>query len=321
MREKRFSSFIAKYGMPLVLLVLIFGLQLWRPEAKLLSLTNIRTILLQTSVLGFMALGLSFVMLAGESDISFAGTLGMMSAIFTMLANSGMNYFQALFLVMLVGMTVSFLIAVLVIRGGFSAFIISISFMFIGLGIERSFNEGVTIWLTNESIKAIGSKTFLNFFVFSWFLVIMFISGFILVKNTRFGFSLRIVGENKAAATEAGISPSRIKIIVFILSGALYALAATIEPIRYGGSIIGAGQNYMLPALAACYLGSTMFTPGRVNIAGTFIGSLFMITISTFMTLLYLPYYFTPSVQGLTLLIAVGLSVFKNRKTIQQVKI
>ena len=77
----------------------------------------------------------------------------------------------------------------------------------------------------------------------------------------------------------------------------------------------------MLPALAACFLGSTMFTPGRVNIIGTLIGSLFMTVISNFMQLLSLAYYFPPLVQGLTLLLAVGISVFHNRDTIQQVKI
>ena len=99
------------------------------------------------------------------------------------------------------------------------------------------------------------------------------------------------------------------------------ALASTTEPIRYGGSIVGAGQSYMLPALSACYLGSTMFKPGRVNIAGTFIGVLFMICVSNFMTLLSFQYYFTPLVQGLILIFAVGLSSFKTRDTIQQVKV
>jgi ribose/xylose/arabinose/galactoside ABC-type transport system permease subunit len=93
------------------------------------------------------------------------------------------------------------------------------------------------------------------------------------------------------------------------------------EPIRYGGSIVGAGQGYLLPALAACYLGSTMFSPGRVNIAGTFVGTVFMILISNFMQLLSIVYYYTPLVQGIALIIAVGISVIKNKGEIQQVKV
>ena len=321
MRNKNLSAAFAKFAMPVVLLLLILCMQLLRPDANLLSVENIKTIFLQTSVLGFLALGLSFVMIAGESDISFAGTLGMMSAVFTMLINAGVGYLPALLIVAVIGMLIACLIALAVMRFGFSAFIVSIAVMFMGLGIERSFNEGITIWMQSETVLGIGRMQIAGFFVLGWEVISLFAIALFVVQKTRFGFELRIVGENRFAAREAGVADRRMKILAFVVAGALYGLASTTEPIRYGGSIVGAGQNYMLPALSACYLGSTMFKPGRVNIAGTFVGALFMICVSNFMTLLSAQYYFTPLVQGLILILAVGLSCFKNRATIQQVKI
>lgn len=321
MRNKNLSAAFAKFAMPVVLLLLILCMQLLRPDANLLSVENIKTIFLQTSVLGFLALGLSFVMIAGESDISFAGTLGMMSAVFTMLINAGVGYLPALLIVAVIGMLIACLIALAVMRFGFSAFIVSIAVMFMGLGIERSFNEGITIWMQSETVLGIGRMQIAGFFVLGWEVIALFAIALFVVQKTRFGFELRIVGENRFAAREAGVADRRMKILAFVVAGALYGLASTTEPIRYGGSIVGAGQNYMLPALSACYLGSTMFKPGRVNIAGTFVGALFMICVSNFMTLLSAQYYFTPLVQGLILILAVGLSCFKNRATIQQVKI
>ena len=321
MRNKNLSAAFAKFAMPVVLLLLILCMQLLRPDANLLSVENIKTIFLQTSVLGFLALGLSFVMIAGESDISFAGTLGMMSAVFTMLINAGVGYLPALLIVAVIGMLIACLIALAVTRFGFSAFIVSIAVMFMGLGIERSFNEGITIWMQSETVLGIGRMQIAGFFVLGWEVIALFAIALFVVQKTRFGFELRIVGENTFAAREAGVADRRMKILAFVVAGALYGLASTTEPIRYGGSIVGAGQNYMLPALSACYLGSTMFKPGRVNIAGTFVGALFMICVSNFMTLLSAQYYFTPLVQGLILILAVGLSCFKNRATIQQVKI
>ncbi len=158
------ATFIAQFAMPAALALLIGALQFIRPDAHLLSMENIKTIFLQTSVLGFLSLGLSFVMIAGESDISFAGTLGLMSATFTLLINSGFSYFPALGVTMLLGMAISMLIAVIVTRFGFSAFIVSTSVMFMGLGIERSFNEGITIWMKSESVLAIGRLEFCGFF-------------------------------------------------------------------------------------------------------------------------------------------------------------
>ena len=321
MREKRLDASVARYAMPLALMALIAAAQISRPDAGLLGWTNLKTILLQTSVLGFLSLGLSFVMIAGESDISFAGTLGMMSALFTLTVNAGTGYLPALLLLTAIGMGIGLVISLLVTRYGFSAFIISIAFMFMGLGIERSFNEGITVWITNPEVLDLGKSQWLNMYMFTWVLLALFLAAFVLIRKTKLGFHLRIIGENINAGKEAGVRASRVKVSAFLIAGAMYALASSIEPIRMGGSIVGAGQSYMLPALAACYLGSTMFTPGRVNILGTLIGSLFMTVISNFMQLLSLAYYFSPLVQGLTLLLAVGISVFRNRDTIQQVKI
>ena len=321
MREKRLDASVARYAMPLALMALIAAAQISRPDAGLLGWTNLKTILLQTSVLGFLSLGLSFVMIAGESDISFAGTLGMMSALFTLTVNAGTGYLPALLLLTAIGMGIGLVISLLVTRYGFSAFIISIAFMFMGLGIERSFNEGITVWITNPGVLDLGKSQWLNMYMFTWVLLALFLAAFVLIRKTKLGFHLRIIGENINAGKEAGVRASRVKVSAFLIAGAMYALASSIEPIRMGGSIVGAGQSYMLPALAACYLGSTMFTPGRVNILGTLIGSLFMTVISNFMQLLSLAYYFSPLVQGLTLLLAVGISVFRNRDTIQQVKI
>ncbi|NLG03580.1 MAG: ABC transporter permease [Clostridia bacterium] len=321
MRSSRFKASVEKYAMPLALVAFILLLQIFIPNAGLLAWTNLKTILLQTSVLGFLSLGLSFVMISGNSDISFAGTLGMMGALFTMAVNTGMGYLTSLVLIICIGMAVSLVIGLLVTRFGISAFIVSIAFMFMGLGLERSFNEGITIWITNTRILDLGKTQWLSMYMFTWLLLTFFAIAFIVIRKTKLGFHLRIIGENINAGQEAGVRASRIKIIAFLIAGAMYAFAGSIEPIRMGGSIVGAGQSYMLPALAACYLGSTMFTPGRVNILGTLIGSVFMTIISNFMQLLSLPYYFSPLVQGLTLLLAVGISVFHGRGTIQQVKV
>jgi ribose transport system permease protein len=317
----RLTRFIQKYAMPLVLLIFILILQAFSGNKNLLSWQNIKTVILQTSVLGFIALGLSFVMIVGETDISFAGTMGMMSASFTLLITAGLSYFPALVITLLIGAFCGVLISLLVTKAGFSGFIVSIGFMFMGLGIERAFNEGITIWLKEESVQRIGQLEFAGVYVFGWVLLLLYITAYVVIQKTKIGFALQITGENSAAGREVGINETAIKTTAFIAAGVLFGLSATAEPIRYGGSIVGAGQGYLLPALAACFLGSTMFNPGRVNVFGTLIGSVFMILISNFMQLLSMAYYFTPLVQGIVLIIAVGISVIKNKGTIQQVKV
>ena len=320
-KKVNWNQLIQKFAMPLFLLVLMVAFQLFNLGENLLVWDNLKTILLQVSVLAFLSLGLSFVMIVGEVDISFAGTMGMMSAMFTLLVSGGWNYFAALAVVVFVGAFIGLLMSLVVTKVGFSGFIVSIAFMFMGLGIERSFKEGITIWLENEAVLSIGRLDFLNVYIFTWVMLLFFVVAYILIMRTKFGFDLRITGENQNAALEVGVKINAIKIAAFVIAGALYGLAAMTEPIRYGGAIVGAGQIYIIPALAACFLGSTMFKPGRVNVAGTLVGSLFMILISNFMQLLAYPFYFIPIVQGVVLIIAVGLSVVKNKGKIQQVKL
>ena len=317
----KLNQFLQKYAMPIVLVALVLILQAVSGNKNLLSFENIRTVMLQASVLGFISLGLSFVMIAGETDISFAGTLGLMSSAFTILIMRGWKFFPALAAIIIIGAAIGAAIELLVNYAGFSGFIISIGFMFMGLGIERSFNEGVTIWLKEQSVQDIGRLEFGGIYVFGWVFVLLYIAAYVAVQKTKFGFDLRIIGENAAAGIEAGVNKTRRKTASFIIAGLLFALGGMAEPIRYGGSIVGAGQGYLLPALAACYLGSTMFSPGRINIAGTFVGTVFMILISNFMQLLSIVYYYTPLVQGIVLIIAVGISVIKNKGEIQQVKV
>ena len=106
MRNGKLSVAFGRLAVPVALLGLILLLHLLFPQARLLSFENLKTIFLQASVLGFLALGLSFVMTAGESDISFAGTLGMMGATFTMLTNAGWHVLAALPVVMAIGVAI-----------------------------------------------------------------------------------------------------------------------------------------------------------------------------------------------------------------------
>ncbi len=243
MRDHRTAVFMSKYAMPLILLALILLLRFLFPGAGLLRWDNLKTILLQTSVLGFLALGLSFVMIAGEADISFAGTLGMMSAVFTMLVNRGLPYAAALPIIMLVGMAIGLCIALLVTRGGFSAFIISIAFMFMGLGVERSFNEGITIWMESQSVLDLGKTQLFNVYVFTWVMLLLFALSLLVIRKTKYGFHLRITGENIQAGKEAGIKSSFVKITAFLIAGRCSRWRAASSPSAWAGPSWARGRT------------------------------------------------------------------------------
>ncbi len=314
----KLNQFVRLYGMPIGLLVLLLIVQALFSGVPLFSLLNIKYILLGTVSIALTALGLSYIMISGEGDLSFAGMFSLLTVVFAMVANKTNQFSVALIVVSLVSVAVYLSIVLLVVRLNFSSFIVSIAIMFMANGIEKALHQQTTL-IQNPKILAFSTVEY-GIPLVIWIAAIVFLISFFAITKTRFGFSLRIVGENKNAAIEAGINTGRMKIIAYLIAGLLIALAAAVESTRVG-AIYEQGKYYMLPVFAACYLGSSMFVPGRVNVFGTLVGALFLGVIEKFMNMINVESYIVSIAQGIILIVVVGLVAFKQREKIVQIKL
>ncbi len=312
------SKYLRFYGMPIGLLTLVILLQVIFYKVPLFSALNIKHILLESVSIALTALGLSYIMMGGEGDLSFAGMFSLLTVIFATVANLTSNFFIAYIFVTVIAVAVNLSIAALITRLKFSSFIISIAVMFMANGVEKAFHQQTTL-IADAAIVSFATVEF-GLPLIVWILFIMYMGSYLLVNKTVFGFSLRIVGENNNAAIEAGINSNAMKVSAYLIAGLLLALAASVESTRVG-AIYEQGKFYMLPVFAACYLGSSMFTPGRINVFGTFFGLLFLATIEKFMNMINVDSYLVAIVQGVILIVAVGLVAFKNREKIVQIKL
>lgn len=317
MSEKQ-HKFLQQYGMPLGLLALILLLQAVQIHVPLLSLTNIRNILMQTCSIALAALGLSYIMISGEGDMSFSGMFSMLSVIFAMSANRFNRFSLAFVITLSAVLAVNLVIAFFVTKLRFSSFIVSIAMMFMANGLEKALHQQTTL-IQNPEITAFSTMEF-GLPVIVLIMFAAYALSYVVINKTKFGFCLRVIGENKDAGLEAGMDCKKLKIAAYVIAAVLLALASTIESTRVG-AIYEQGKNYMLPIFAACYLGSSMFVSGRVNIAGTLVGALFMGVADSFMKMMNVESYLIPIVQGAILITSVGLACFKNRDKIQQVKV
>lgn len=312
------NKIMQKYGMPLGLLMLVLLVQVLQPGVPLLSFNNIRNILMQTVSISLAALGLSYIMIGGEGDMSFSGMFSMLSVVFAMCANRTNHFGTAFIITLTVALLVNIMIALLVTRLHFSSFIVSIAVMFMANGIEKALHQQTTL-IQNPGITAFSTISFgLPLVVLLMFVI--YIVSYVVINKTRFGFHLRVVGENGDAGIEAGMDGRKLKLTAYVIAACLLTLAAVTESTRVG-AIYEQGKNYMLPIFVACYLGSSMFVSGRVNIAGTFVGALFMGLADTFMKMMNVESYLIPIVQGGILILSVGLASYKSREQIQQVKV
>ncbi len=304
--------------MPLGLLALLLLLQAIFNTVPLFTPLNIKYILLGTVSVAVTALALSYIMISGEGDLSFAGMFSLLTVVFALAANITNMFSTAFVVVSLLSVSVYFFIVWLVVKLKFSSFIVSIAIMFMANGVEKALHQQTTL-VQNPTIAAFSTVEY-GIPLVVWIAAIVYIASFIIINRTRFGFSLRIVGENQNAAIEAGINTGRIKFMAYLIAGLLIALAAAVESTRVG-AIYEQGKFYMLPVFAACFLGSSMFVPGRVNVFGTLVGALFLGVIEKFMNMINVESYIVSIAQGVILIVAVGLVAFRQRDKIVQIKL
>ncbi len=314
----RINALLRLYGMPVGLLLLLLILQAVFNKVPLFSPLNIKFILLGTVSIALTALALSFIMISGEGDLSFAGMFSLLTVVFAIIANRSNQFSNAYIVVSAVSLSVYLFIVWLVVKLKFSSFIVSIAFMFMANGVEKALHQQTTL-IQNPKILAFSTVEF-GLPLVVWIALIIYLLSYFIINRTRFGFSLRIVGENSNAAIEAGINTGRMKIFAYMIAGLLIALAAAVESTRVG-AIYEQGKFYMLPVFAACFLGSSMFVTGRINVFGTLVGALFLGVIEKFMNMINVESYIVSIAQGIILIVAVGLVAFRQREKIVQIKL
>ncbi len=128
-------------------------------------------------------------------------------------------------------------------------------------------------------------------------------------KKTVFGRRIFAIGSNPDASYLSGINIKKISCLVFVMGGALSALAAAILTSRVGSASPDAGQLLELDAIAACVIGGTSLSGGVGSVSGALFGALLMEVLNNGMSLANLDAYWQYIVKGVVLVLAVGLDV------------
>lgn len=317
--KSRAGDFLLRFGTVTVLLLFILSMQLVFSDLPLLSWSNLMNIAAQATVLSLISIGLSIVMMCGEIDLSYVGSLGLLGTIFVLLLDA-VGGLTAALVVIGISLIIGILNGLFISKWKYSSFLTTLSMMFIMMGLQRGLTNGRAVWIDNQEVLRIASMHILSVPFPAIILIISFIVYFIIIVYSNAGFKLKVIGENIEAAKEVGIKTTRIKWMAFIFASLCFGIAGVIEPLRNSGGVIDSGWPLFVPSLAACFLGTTMFEPGRVNPLGTLFSALFLSLIINFLTQIGVVYFFINIILGFLLLIAVSLSSIKNR-SIKQIKL
>jgi ribose transport system permease protein len=311
------KEIINNFGATLAFIVTIIAFSI--ASKGFFSGENLQNILVQSTSLGICALGLTFVLLTGEIDLSYGGVIGLVGAVLAGMLKDGHSLGLASLICLAIGLGTGLLNAILIVGLSLPSFLASAAVMFLCMGAERVYNHGITTWIRQPEVLSIVQAHVGPVPAPVIYLFVLFAISWFWQTQTRTGQYIRALGENISAVREVGIRARLWKSIVFEVAGVLFAVAGYVETLRIGGAVMYAGKQLLLFVLAACFLGTATFKAGKVNFPGTLIGAFFLYTLLSGFTGLGMKFYYVPAAQGLILIASVAISSIR-RGRIEQVQ-
>lgn len=296
----------------LVVLVIVFTIL----NNTFLTTSNITNILIQSGTNAIIAVGMTFVIVSGNIDISVGASLALASCVGAKVMVETGNLWIGIIVTLLTGIILGAFNGILVAYVGFQPFIVTLSTMWLFRGAAYLFTNGqAVVGLPDMLSKIVLGKIFYISTII-WLIIVVYIICHIMLQKTSAGRKVCAVGDNTESARLSGIDVKKIKLSVFILSGFCSALSGIIYMGRLNSGQPIAGQSYEMYAIAAAVIGGASLQKGGIgNMVGTLIGSIFISVLQNGLTILNVNTYWQQVCMGGVLLLAVALDKF--RKTVK----
>jgi ribose transport system permease protein len=276
--------------------------------------TNLMNIARQTAMISVMAVGMTFVLSAGEIDLSI-GSVVALASLTTALTLRHYNIFFGLLAGLSTGVCVGLINGLFVTKIRIPSFLVTLGMMSIVSGVAR--------WITNLKSIPVTNKLYNFIFgsgdigpvsvLFIWTLVFLVV-GQLTLKKTLFGRSVLATGGNKVSAMYSGIKVDNIKLAVLIFNGIFAALAGMLYAGRLHGARYTLGETDLLTVIAAVIIGGTSLFGGKGSVIGSIIGSLIMGMINNGLILMGLSVDQQMIFRGVIIIAAVTLTLREEKK-------
>ncbi len=262
-----------------------------------------------------VGMGMCFVISMGAIDLSVGSIVGICDMLAAALILGGMNIYLAIVLVLLIGAGIGFVNGVIVTKLKIPYFIGTLATMQILRGLVYVKTKGVPLYGVSYKEFTVLGQGYLGVVPLPVVIAIVVIAlSYYLFNKTRYGRYTVSIGSNEDAAKLVGIRTDLIKILTYIYSGTLCALAGIILCARSEAAVPDAGNAYEMDAIAACVIGGTSMSGGHGSIIGTMFGAILMSTIKNGLSMLNVNTFWHQVVIGLFIIAAVSFDGFTSAK-------
>jgi ribose transport system permease protein len=312
---KRVLRFIPVYGLVILTAFLIILFSILLPNT-FPTMLNVRAIVSDKAIIAMLSLGAMIPMVAGRIDL----TVGYGIVLWHILAISlqttmGLPWPLAVMIVLLLGAATGFLNGLLVEVAKIDSFIATLGTGTVLYALALWHTGGrQMVGLLPDGFLAINGTFIFGLPITGFYLLAITVSLWVVLEYTPIGRYLYAIGANQKAAQLNGIPTRKFVIGAFMSSGVLTALAGVIlaSKLRIGQASVG--LEFLLPALVGAFLGSTTIKPGRVNVWGTIIGVVILAVGISGIQQFGGSFWVEPLFNGVTLLIAIGIAGYAQRR-------
>jgi len=316
--KARIGSIIAARETGVLLALLVICVFLTFATSSFLTVRNLLNVGRQISLLGIMAIGMTFVLVSREVDLSVGSTYAISGLVTGMLIVRGSALIPALSAGLLVGMVIGTMNGVLSTYGKLPSFIATLGMLSVVRGAALLITDGqpVTVDTTRggrsevvDQFYQLGQGQLFGMIpmLLVCFLIVAAISWLVLAKTT-FGFRVYAVGGSEKAARLSGIQVFHTKILTFALMGLLSAIAGILSlAFLPSGQAGRTGVGLELDVIAAAIVGGASLSGGEGTILGTIFGTLIIGILRNGLVLLSISPFWQTTAIGLVIICAVGI--------------
>ncbi|WP_368498478.1 ABC transporter permease [Herbiconiux sp. A18JL235] len=304
-------SFWAENAAPIGLVALVIVFASLSPT--FLTLGNIKAMLVAAAILVILAIGQSFVITTGGIDLSISATMTFGAIGFGLAFQAGAGFWLSALVAIVAGLAIGLINGLLIAKGKVTDFIATLGTLSVATGLALIVSNGKPITVTSPELLTLTSGS-LGIFGYPIILAaIVAVLAWFFMFRTRFGLHVQAVGGNEESAVANGISATRIRMAVYLISGGLAGLAALLLVARVGAAEPAINTQFLLNSIAAVVLGGVSLTGGKAKIVGPVIGALLLTALTNGLTLLGVSQFYQPLAVGLVVVLAALLTRFQKK--------
>ena len=310
-KKLKLSGMSDKIGLVIALIAVIAIFSIF--NKNYFSYANMMNIFVAASLTGLVAIGESYLVIAGLVDLSAGSMAAFASVLAAVLLANGFGFIPMVIIVVISGILVGYINALAINKVKLEPFIATLATMSIVRGFAYIICGGNPVYISNETTISFGTSRPLGIPLPVIILVLMFIIFGVILAKTRFGRSVYVIGGNKQAARLSGLNPEKISAKLFMITGGLAALGGIILAARMSSGQPAAANGLEFDAITAAVLGGIAFSGGVGTIFGTVLGVLILQGFNTGLIMMNVPSFWQLVAKGLLLIVALTFDYFRKR--------